>query len=157
MVLIVKATQKARVRLAAQSHQFSNSESSSLDTLGRNQANEARTVLLAHVGEVPAVDLDSAGQRALVTGESTQERGFASTVLSQQGDQFALLQREVQPLEQSHSGLAVAVTDGKVMGGIDSIFGFHQLKYWMRRRLMIMYRIMGTPMMGVMALMGIIP
>ena len=157
MILVVQATQEARVRLAPQSHQLGNGEGTSLDTLGRNQANEARTVLLAHVGKVPAVDLDSSGQRALVTGESTQQRGLACTVLSQQSDQFACLQRKIQPVEQSHSGLAVAVTDGKVMGGIDSIFGFHQLKYWMRRRLMIMYRIMGTPMMGVMALMGMIP
>ena len=157
VVLVVEAAQEAGVGLTSQSHQLGHRQRACLDALGRDQTDEARAVLLAHVGQVPAVHLDGTRNGAFVTGEGAQQGGLAGTVLSQQGNQFAFLEREIQSLQQRHSGLAIAVANGEVMGSIDSIIVVHQLKYWMRRRLMIMYRIMGTPMTGVMALMGMMP
>ena len=126
------------MRLTSQADEFGYGECTRLNALGRNESDEARTVFLTHFQQVLAVDLDGTRQGSLVTGQCTQEGGFSCSVLSEQGNQFALVQREVKSAKQCYLVFSVTVTHCEVMGRKYGIIIVHsQLKYWMRRRFSI--------------------
>ena len=96
--------------LTPESHKFGNGEGSGLDALGRYEADEPRTVFLAHLQQVLAVGNNRSANGTLVTGERTQQGRFTCSVLSQQRDKFTSLECKVQVLEQNCFLFTVTVT-----------------------------------------------
>lgn len=117
MVLGAEATQEARVGLAAQGDEFADGEAAHSDAVGRDEADEARTLALRDVIDILALDFDGSRQGACGASEGTQQGGLAGAVLAQQGDESALMHGEVEVAEQRGDTLALRVADGEVMGG----------------------------------------
>jgi hypothetical protein len=94
------------VGITAEGDEFVGAEEANLDTVGKDDAEEAGEFPGGDGVDVDAVEEDLAGERRLHGAKSAQEGGLAGAIGAEQTDEAALGEMEVQISGDGMTGIA---------------------------------------------------